>query len=482
MALGPSDTARFARKIGYGLRPGEDPADIVEWALAQLSAVPPPVGIARRAGPKIVPWPEDQIWDLEKLVINILAYRAGMDVLDRKLENNSTEYGIGRYKLQTEHSAVRFDILRHCHQPLYSAAPVFERFANFWRNHFTVGDGNKANDLAEHMVDHAIKANMLKTFADMLFAVTSHPAMVSYLDNIYSIGPNSSEGRGKKAGGFQSNINENLARELLELHTVSPVAGYAQEDVTETAKVLTGWGYVYELPSEQPKRDKSQAFFPQRHEPGEKVVLGQKIPAGEAGLRTLTDFLAAKTETIDHVSKKLARHFIREEPTDADVAAIADAWKTGGGDLQTIHRAVVERAASELDARKFQQPEAWLFQMARTSGANPFLGFDEVDEKKMDPYERDAETMLRELGQFDWASRQPDGFSDAKADWVSPEHMERRVRFSDLIGRGGALLLAAPAIADRAAAGPSTRTLMATETSLSAQFILLWCSPEFTEA
>ncbi len=198
------------------------------------------------------------------------------------------------------------------------------------------------------------------------------------------------------------------------------------------------------------------------------------------GLHVLTDYLASRDEAREFISFKLAHHFIREEPTPEDIAFISNAWRDGKGNLPAIHKAVLQRAA-EPDARKFQQPECWLFQMLRISGASLFWGYEDIDYYDSTA-NRDPNAMLTELGQNNWSIRQPDGFSDRKADWVSPEHMDRRVRFSQVVARAAHPALDADHIADRYQVTAETRALMSKVEKPNDKFTLLFCSPEFTEA
>ncbi|MEJ0011043.1 MAG: DUF1800 family protein [Bauldia sp.] len=479
MALSPADSFRFARKVGYGLRPDENPGDVLEWAMAQMETVPGSVGIAHFNQPDIKPWPAELNWSLEQRVANLIKYKSGEEKLQKSNDPSAEQKRSALYNATTH---IYYDIIRHCADAVFSPTPVFERFANFWANHFTIGENSKSTHVLGHYTDAAIKANMVRDFAALLYDVETHPAMLSYLDAQYSIGPNSKLGREFHAKGTYADINENLAREMMELHSLSPKAGYAQADVREAAKVLTGWGYTMEIPDRDfPPGDRwHQMFRKAWHEPGKKTVLGQVFPEGKEGLHQLTDFLATRDEGREFISFKLAHHFIREEPTADDVAFISNAWRDSKGSMIAINKAVLQRA-TEPDARKFQQPECWLYQMLRISGASLFVGYEELE--VFGPAERHPEKILDELGQNNWSIRQPNGFSDARSDWISPEHMERRVRLAQLTQRSGSPKLQANDIADRYQVLPETRALMEkSPMSDYGKFMLLFCSPEFTEA
>ena len=188
-------------------------------------------------------------------------------------------------------------------------AAFLERLVMFWSNHFCV-NANKGAVLgmAGAFEREAIRPHVLGRFADMLLAVEQHPAMLIYLDNQASTGPNSQVGRNRGRG-----LNENLAREILELHTLGVDGGYTQADVTNLARVITGW--TVGQPN-QPNAEHGRFHFaPARHEPGRHPVLGKRY--GDAGVRAgeacLAD-LARHPSTARHIARKLAAHFVAETP------------------------------------------------------------------------------------------------------------------------------------------------------------------------
>ncbi len=243
MALTAADAFRFTRKVGYGLRPDENPSDVLEWAMAQMDQVPGSVGVAHYRQTDVGPWPAELNWSLEDRVQHLLLFKDGTDKFDKQ----KTVTVEDRQALDHAHHQLIYDIIRHCADAVFSPTPVFERFANFWANHFTIGENSNSTQVLGHYTDAAVKANMIHDFPAMLFAVESHPAMLSYLDAQYSIGPNSKLGKEFHAQGKYADINENLAREMMELHSITPRAGYSQADITEAARVLTGWGYTMEI-------------------------------------------------------------------------------------------------------------------------------------------------------------------------------------------------------------------------------------------
>ena len=209
-------------------------------------------------------------------------------------------------------------------------------------------------------MEEAILANFNDSFSTMLYKVTTHPGMLSYLDNHISAGPNSNQVRWAKANGEQAGLNDNLGRELLELHTVSPSANYTETDIRNAAKVLAGWGAepgrvsgdklisLAERNKEIKKRGgtlNSWDYFKSDFaEPGNKTIMGKTFGEGKGALRKLTDFLAGHEHTIKYISFKLAQHFVSDNPTQPDLDHIESAWKSSNGNLDKIHTAVIERA------------------------------------------------------------------------------------------------------------------------------------------
>lgn len=492
MALSVSETVRLSRKLGFGLRPEEEiPQDFVGWAVAQLTAKPRHLGVAavRTAmdtsspPPDIVEWPKERIWPLDKLVSEAMKLRKALEALDNKYDRNSPEYKQERGALETAHFPNPWDSVRRIHMAAYGEAPVLERFAHFWANHFTTAYKDAVGALFGHYHDVAIRDALSGNFADMLFGVTTHPCMQNYLDNWASIGPNSRKGKQLRADGIFADINENLARELMELHSISPAAGYTQDDVRAAAELLSGWGYIIDSPDTQfDDAERWTVFDRNRHEPGEKVVLGQTYAQGQESLRQFTDFLATHDHTVQFLSHKLASYFLTDTPDPADVDAIATAWRDSNGHLPAVHQKVIEIAVARPELRKFQQPEIWLYQALRLSGADQFLGFEQIVPwgPGIDEFGRDGD-FLRELGQTYWTERQPNGYSDQKADWISPEHMDRRLRFSRLIQLAGHPRLSADEIAARCELSEATRGLMAAGRDEADRFMLLFCSPEMTK-
>ena len=479
------DSKWFVRKVGFGIRPENDfPKDPVKWAHRQVEQVPTSVGIKScrsESRSLIVPWPTIFEWSLEDRIERLIEYRSETDALEKKFARGSQAYEQADERLEKRLSVQRFDELHRAHQCVYGRSPVFERFAHFWQNHFTVGGSKETTDeLIGHLHQAAIKDKMTGSFSDMLYAVTTHPAMLTYLDNIYSIGPKSSKGRDLRRNGEIGDINENLAREVLELHTVSPAAGYTQEDIVGLAKILTGWGYIADKASPDiPTNEKWKVFFPQRHEPGRKKILGGTYAPGYGALQNVLNNLAGHRSTARFICAKLARCFVSDNPDPLVVDAIESIWITSKGYLPEVHKAVIEQVAKVGSADKLLPPEPWLYQLCRISGADLFWGFDDLDQELGGGYERRPSRILEEAGHWFWADRQPDGFSDNSSDWISAEHMDRRVRLSRLASQGGKPEIGPENILTRCGLSATVRDLIEQADNPIDRYTLLFCSDGF---
>jgi len=208
-----------------------------------------------------------------------------------------------------------------------------ERLVWFWSNHFCVST-DKSTSMSGAYEREAIRTHILGRFTDMLIAVESHPAMLYYLDNAESIGPNSVAGINRNRG-----INENLAREILELHTLGVRTGYTQADVTRFANTLTGWTFIG---TGIPEHGGEFVFFERLHEPGEQVVLGKHYPdTGFAQGRAVLADLARHPATARHIAEKFARHFVADEPPPQLVNRLRTTFTDTEGDLKQLARTLV---------------------------------------------------------------------------------------------------------------------------------------------
>ena len=287
---------------------------------------------------------------------------------------------------------------------LTTETPFRERLVWFWANHFTVSIRRfECAALAGAFVREAIRPHVTGRFGEMLLAVMRHPAMLLYLDNAQSIGPESRAGERQHKG-----LNENLARESLELHTVSPAAGYTQADVTEYAKILTGWSIS--MRADQP----GFLFRPFAHEPGEKVLMGRRFPAGEEGGVRALAWLADHPATCRHLSEKLARHFVADQPPDAVVTRLAHVLQDTHGDLKAVSLELVRMPEAWTPLTKLRSPAEYVVAVLRA--------LDLPEDKRPN-----ITNVLSALGQPFFSAPLPNGWPDTAADWAGPEAILRRI-------------------------------------------------------
>ena len=276
-----------------------------------------------------------------------------------------------------------------------------ERLVWFWSYHFCVSaDKGNVRQICGAYEREVIRAHVLGRFSDMLLAAESHPAMLIYLDNARSIGPDSIAGLRQKRG-----LNENLAREILELHTLGVRTVYTQEDVTRFANVITGWTFV---PFRQdPVRGGEFEFNPRMHQPGAQTVIGRSYP--DAGMQQGRDVLAALARhpaTAKHVAAKLARHFVADEPPPALVERLAKRFLATQGDLKEVTKALVAAPeAWEAPRAKLKRPGEWVIGMLRAAGITP-------------PDIGPVMQAHNLLGEPLWRPSAPKGFADESAPWL----------------------------------------------------------------
>ncbi len=364
---------------------------------------------------------------------------------------------------------------------LMTPAPFAERLVHFWANHFAVSiDKLPVIGLGGLLEFEAIRPNLLGTFYDMLVAVEQHPAMLLYLDQAQSIGPDSQvsqmlarrPNQKKRAG-----LNENLAREILELHTLGAHGGYTQADVTEFARALTGWTVngisrapgVRRLGLDGPAGD--FAFVPFIHQPGTRTVMGRTYRAeGEGQARAILADVASHPATATHIATKLARHFAGDSPPAALTDRLARAFLQSGGDLPTLYRVLIE--APELwveQPLKFKSPWDWSLSALRAVGSRQVPA-------------QNAAGLLIQLGQPVWRPGSPAGWDDTDASWAGPDALTRRVEAADRIanraGNAHDPRTLAAQILPGAVSPQTSQTIMFAESPAQGLALLL-VSPEF---
>ena len=362
---------------------------------------------------------------------------------------------------------------------LTSAAPFAERLVHFWANHFAISTDKLATaTMGGPLEFEAIRPHIGGRFADMLLAVTRHPGMQFYLDQAQSIGPNSLLGeaarrRNARQGTLrQPGLNENLAREILELHTLG-AGNYSQADVAGLARALTGWGIggFVRRPLGVAAPDGQFVFQPAWHEPGGVTVAGRPYRQnGEAQALAILQDLALNPLTARRLAVKLARHFVADAPPPALVDRMAAAYLASGGQLPALYRTLVEAPeAWATPLAKFKTPWDWLVSSLRALGR-----------ENVPPLQ--AIGALRELGQPVWRPGSPAGWEDDAARWAAPDALLRRVEVASRIAARLAASIDARSLAPRILPGtlsPATASAIARAESPAEGLALLLVAPEF---
>lgn len=360
-----------------------------------------------------------------------------------------------------------------------SYAPFVERLVHFWANHFAVSaDKLTVTGFAGLLEMDAVRPHVLGRFEDMLIAVEQHPAMLLYLDQAQSIGPNSAlGGRISARGGKQAGLNENLAREILELHTLGVRSGYAQGDVTEFARALTGWtvsGIAKGPIARAMNLDTNPgnfAFVLAVHEPGNRTIVGRRYDQqGLAqGVSILRD-LAQHPATAKHIATKLARHFEGDAPSAALVSRLEASFLKTGGDLPSLYRILAESAEIRKPQQtKFKTPWDWLVSAHRALN---------VQDK---PSARTVQ-VLTQLGQPVWRPGSPAGFDDLAASWAGPDALFRRAEVAERLApfapAGTSPILLARHSLGQGLSAATTQAIMRAESPGQANALML-VSPDF---
>jgi len=459
------EAAIACNRFGFGARPG-DLADVGHdpraWLAAQLHADPPPGAPGLRGSADILA----EVIELRR------EQRAG-----RAAAANADDAAAVQVALR----------LGQLYRPLYIAEatarlaiavdsdrPFLERLTHFWSNHFAVSvDKLVVLGLAGPFEREAIRPHVLGSFTDLLLAVEQHPAMLLYLDNHLSVGPNSPLGArvARRRRDVRIGINENLAREILELHTLGVDGGYTQADVTSFAYVISGWsigGDNGRLRGGVPGRF---LFRAELHEPGAKSVLGRRYSQegfGE-GAAVLRD-LARQPATARHIAGKLARHFIADDPAPATLERLARVFLDSDGDLPTLYRALID------------SPEPWAQPLAKYKAPSEYLISAYRGLQVPVIAGKGALASLEVLGQRTYQPGSPAGWPDRSADWNGASALLKRVEWADALGqrlgdRHSAAELA-PQLLGATLSG-ATRTAIAHAASAQQALTLLVAAPEF---
>jgi uncharacterized protein (DUF1800 family) len=429
--------ALAAHRFGFGPRPGElnviagDPRGWVKAQIGRLAA--PPAQIAA------LPSAEDDLLAFGRwLVRRRLNNGNGARIEERAERRGITQEELQRLSLEEDfvenfRTRITRAVAARVEAALTSPTPVHERLVHFWSNHFTVSAAKPgAVALPPSFEKDAIRPHVGGRFADMLLASTKHPGMIVYLDNWLSVGPNSRVGqnpnRGRRlpGGGTPTGINENLAREVLELQTLGVNGGYTQADVQALAAIITGW--TYERPRLRELLDDNLAtrtggqlfeFDADAHEPGPKTLLSRTyaqtgVAQGEAALADL----ARHASTARFIATKLCRHYIADDPPPGAVSRVERAFRDSDGDLRETTEALVDSPeAWETPLAKFKRPEEYAISVLRAA-----------DVRDLPPGAGIA--ALAAMGQRPYSAPGPDGWADTADAWLTADLVFKRIEFA----------------------------------------------------
>ncbi len=454
-----------ANRFGLGARPGELGAiggDGRDWLRAQLESPPPRLTDAQlRGSPDILAQALDLRQKIHAARLNATA--------------DETVEGAALQQVSQLLRPVYVDeATARVRQAVTTDRPFIERLTQFWTNHFAVSvDKSLLLGLAGSLEREAIRPHVLGGFGDMLLAVERHPAMLLYLDNHLSVGPDSKAARNlaRRHAERKIGINENLARETLELHTLGVGGGYSQADVTTFAQVITGWSIGGTLGRRPPGEPGRFMFRAELHEPGAKTVVGKRYAdtGYDQGVAVLRD-LASHPSTARFIATKLARHFIADDPPARAIERISQAYRASGGDLPAVYRALVEC------------PDAWIEPLAKYKTPSDYIVSTYRGlQLPVDPG-RHPLAPFELLGQRIYGPGSPAGWPDRSADWDGAAALMKRLEWADAVGQRAGARRDAAQLAPQlvgATLTEGTRTAIARAASGSQAVTLLLAAPEF---
>jgi uncharacterized protein (DUF1800 family) len=380
-------------------------------------------------------------------------------------------------------SITQSDLRAQLAAALATRRPFAERLALFWSNHFTVSMLKPAvRGMTGAFHREAVRPHIDGSFLQLLTAATTHGAMLRYLDNDRSAGPRSplARARARRAASadgvrpLPTGLNENLAREVLELHTLGAASrAYTQQDVTAFAAVLTGWR-VLPRPAEMATLDSGArvaGFDPSWHEPGEKTLLGGSVPEGPEGLGVALQRIARHPATADFIALKLARHFVDDDPPASLVRRLADRFKASDGHLPAVHAELVTSAEAWAPGlRKLKTPAEFAVSSLRLLQVSP------------QALARQPDAGIGVMGQRLQAAPSPAGWPDRQEDWLGPDAMWKRVEWATRLAERMGRQVDARDVARRALGSrltPSTAAQVQRAADGAQALALLLLSPEF---
>ncbi len=469
-----SKSAIALNRFGLGARADDPlPADPAKWLLAQLERFDPrPAAIA--ALPDATAMTIQYRQNLQRLRQLGLIGQAEAGAPPPAADAVAKAEQLQKDQRQAFRQAYRGQVRARLAAAMSSPAPFAERLVHFWANHFAISIDKLATaSMGGPLEFEAVRPHITGRFGDLLLSVTRHPGMLFYLDQAQSIGPNSRLGQIARRRGArrQPGLNENLAREILELHTLG-AGNYTQADVGGLARALTGWsvGGFGRRPMLADAPAGAFVFHPALHEPGSVTVAGRRYAQeGEAQARAILADLALNPLTARRLAHKLAQHFVADAPPPALVERMAAAYLASGGALMALYRTLI--AAPEAWAQplaKFKTPWDWTLSAVRA------LGWRDLPDGRL-------ALALNELGQPVWRPGSPAGWPDDAARWAAADGLVRRVevanRLSSLAGNADARALA-PRLLPGTLSAATARAIARAESPAQGLALLL-VSPEF---
>ena len=461
-----SPAAIALNRFGLGARADEDPPhDPRRWLLGQFDSF------------ETMPASFSTLADAGAVVQR---YRVQQRELRQSARANATDESTdlkAARKAFTDdaHSLYRDAVQARAQSALATPAPFVERMVHFWSNHFCISvDDPQLAAYAGAYERDAIRPHVLRRFSDMLIAAEQHPAMLIYLNQITSIGPDSpaAERTQQRHPGRRPGLNENFGREIMELHTLGVRSGYSQADVTGFARALTGWTVDGLGPGHGGDGDPDRyAFRPVLHEPGARTIMGRTYdqPGAQQAEAALLDF-ARSPHTATHVATKLARHFAGDTPPPSLVARLAASFSETGGDLPSVYRTLIMSPEPWTTLPlKFKTPWEWTISALR--------GLDRTD-----PGTTQLAGVEAALGQPVWKPGCPAGWDDTAASWAAPDALLRRVEFASRLAAPFGDRIDARAIGGRlipASLSSKTAEQVRRSESPTSALALLLVSPDF---
>lgn len=409
------DAVIAANRFGLGARPDEleeiahDPR---EWVLAQLEQPAPLIDSL-------------ETLDSSPDYLSRFAEYRQQQRRSRKLSRQGQDTDLPEFS-DLFHDDVLAEMQLRGVQQCTTDSPVHERLVMLWSNHFTIsGDAPQVRLFAGAFEREAIRPNVCDDFSTLLLSAEQHPGMLLYLNNAASIGPESRMGRtrnrrAEQGKGRGAGINENLAREIMELHTLSVHGDYRQQDVIELARALTGWRtYLHTRhPDEARELSPWGSIFQQAaHEPGDRELLGETFDQqGPAQGRHMLRFLADQPATAHFVATKLARHYVADDPPEVLIEDLARSFVRNKGQLLAVYRDLfTHELAWRAESRKFRRPDEYLIALHRALDITP-----QVEGNRWR-----REMLL--LGQTPFAPGAPEGWGDTASDWVGTDALWKRL-------------------------------------------------------